>query len=513
MSYWFFSTITMNYKKIIFLLCLSASSGSLFAQGYADDLLRYSTTTFGGTARTQGIAGAQTALGGDIGSLASNPAGLGFFRKSDFSVTPTVSSARVKSSFLGNQYSNSKSSFDFTNLGVVWARSTPQADEGSKTTGWLSYAFGLGYNRTSDFSSNISFAGKNTKNSFTYFLADQANTNGINFDNNNQALDNTIGGQAYNGYLINAVKNGTKSTYYPTANPTVAKPVNQMGMNNQAGSTNDVNLSFGTNYGNQLYLGVGANFTTLRNSYAFSFQETGIVDQANSKVNGLAYNENFDASGSGFSAKAGLIYRPDPAVRFGIYAQTPTWYHITEATNSAQVSGLDGNGTAVYSPAGPVNNAYAYDMKTPWRYNFGSSFFLKTYGFISADVELVDYKSASFHSGDASDMNVNSYVQKNYRSAVNYRLGAEARLGLFSIRGGYSLYGNPYSSNTPLNAQATSFTGGLGYRSGNVYVDAAVVNTQYNSTYTAYPVVNGGGPVAGLNTNHTDVMVTIGTHF
>ena len=57
----------MNFKKIIFFLCFSASSGALFAQGYADDLLRYSRTTFGGTARTQGIAGAQTALGGASG--------------------------------------------------------------------------------------------------------------------------------------------------------------------------------------------------------------------------------------------------------------------------------------------------------------------------------------------------------------------------------------------------------------------------------------------------------------
>lgn len=506
----------MNQKKLLIVLSLSLASFSGYAQGYVNDVLRYSRTDIGGTARTQAIGGAQTALGGDIGSLSSNPAGLGFFRKSDFSITPTFTSTQNKSSYLGNQYTNSKDGFDFTNIGVVWAKSTPQADDGSKTNGWLSYSFGLGYNRTNDFNSNFSFGGKNPNSSFTYFLADQANTNGVNYDSGNKALDNTIGGQAYNAGLINSQTSNGKTTYTPGASPSTATPVSQSGYNYQAGSTDDVNLSFGTNYGNQLYLGVGANLSTLRYSYAFNFLEAGIVNTQYLQANRMSYNENFDASGTGISAKAGLIYRPDPAVRLGVYAQTPTWYHITEGTNNAEVASQDATGASVYTPANPIGNVYSYNIKTPWKYNFGGSFFFKTYGFLSADVELVDYKSASFHSGDASDASINQSIQSEYRAAVNYRLGAEVKLGIVSFRAGYGLYGNPYSSNTLLNSQATSYSGGVGIRTGNIYIDAAVVNTQYNSSYNAYPVnANTIVPAANaaINTNRTDVMLTFGTRF
>lgn len=505
----------MNSKKILLVLGLSLGSAAAFAQGYADDVLRYSRTDQGGTARSQAIGGAQTALGGDIGSLSSNPAGLGFFRKSDFSVTPSLTSTTNKGSFLGNQYSSTKQSFDFTNLGVVWARSTPQADEGSKSSGWLSYAFGLGFNRTNNYTSNFSIGGKNASSSFSYFLADQANLNGVNTDNSSNASDNTLGGQAYNAGLINRQVNADKSyTYFPGTFPNSQGPAVQSAYNYQAGSTNDVNISFGTNYGNQFYLGVGANLSTLRYSYAFNFLETGVLNAEVPTVKGLNYTENFDAAGTGVSAKAGLIYRPDPAVRLGVYAQTPTWYHITEGTNNAQVASSDATGASVYTPASPVGGVSSYDIKTPWKYNFGGSFFLKTLGFLSADVELVDYRSASFSSGQTQDLLINKTIQSTYRAAVNYRLGAEVKLGIFSLRGGYSLYGNPYT-NSSLSSAATSYSGGLGYRAGNFYVDAAVVNTQYASPYTPYPIASGtpAAPTAVINSNRTDIMVTLGSRF
>ena len=505
----------MNYKQLIFALLIGSASSSAFGQGYTNDLLRYSNTVQGGTARSQAVGGAQTALGGDIGSLVSNPAGLGFFRNSEFAVTPSISNTVNNTTYLGNQYSDSKSVFDFTNLGVVWARSTPQADAGTKTSGWLSYAFGLGYNRTNNFGSNFSFNGKNPYNSFTYSLADQANTApGINFDASNTALDNNIAGQAYNGYLINGKKNpDNTTTYYPAANPTSANPVNQSGSNYQTGSTNDINLSFGTNYGNQLYFGIGANISTLNYAYTFNLLENGIQS---AKVDGLAYNENFDASGTGLSAKAGLIFRPDPAIRLGVYAQTPTWYHITEITDNANVLGLDNQGNSIYSPANYVDNSYSYNIQTPWRYNFGASFFINTYGFLTGDVELVDYRSASFHSGNTSyDQSINLPAQQLYRSAVNYRLGAEFKVGQLSLRAGYDLYGNPYSSTSQINNSATSVSGGLGYRIGNVYIDATLVNTKFNDVYNVYPIVNSNGHNANatIAATRTDFMLTLGSKF
>ena len=51
--------------------------------GYYRDALIFSqsNTAFGSTARIQAIGGAQVALGGDLSSISSNPAGLGFFNR------------------------------------------------------------------------------------------------------------------------------------------------------------------------------------------------------------------------------------------------------------------------------------------------------------------------------------------------------------------------------------------------------------------------------------------------
>ena len=76
-------------KRILWLsLALVAGQAShAFAQG-ASDALRYSRLQFGGPARTQGIAGANVALGADFGNLSSNPAGLGLYQRSEFHVAP-----------------------------------------------------------------------------------------------------------------------------------------------------------------------------------------------------------------------------------------------------------------------------------------------------------------------------------------------------------------------------------------------------------------------------------------
>ena len=51
------------------------------------DALRYSLLNMGGTARYNAMGGAFGALGGDMTTLSINPAGIGVYRKSEFSFT------------------------------------------------------------------------------------------------------------------------------------------------------------------------------------------------------------------------------------------------------------------------------------------------------------------------------------------------------------------------------------------------------------------------------------------
>jgi long-subunit fatty acid transport protein len=79
----------MKLKQSIFL---SATCLSLLVttQTYAqtiDDALIFSQENNGTSARIRGLGDAQTALGGDISAINGNPAGLGFFGRSDISAT------------------------------------------------------------------------------------------------------------------------------------------------------------------------------------------------------------------------------------------------------------------------------------------------------------------------------------------------------------------------------------------------------------------------------------------
>ena len=61
------------------------------------DALRYSTFQVGGTARSIGAGGALGALGADFSVLSTNPAGLGWYRKGEFVLSPTFYNARTTS--------------------------------------------------------------------------------------------------------------------------------------------------------------------------------------------------------------------------------------------------------------------------------------------------------------------------------------------------------------------------------------------------------------------------------
>lgn len=63
------------------------------------DVLRYSWLTQNGTARNQAIGGTGASLGGEFSSLFINPAGLGFYKTSEFVITPGYSMKNFKSTY------------------------------------------------------------------------------------------------------------------------------------------------------------------------------------------------------------------------------------------------------------------------------------------------------------------------------------------------------------------------------------------------------------------------------
>ncbi|RZL12163.1 MAG: hypothetical protein EOO62_11660 [Hymenobacter sp.] len=184
-------------------------------------------------------------------------------------------------------------------------------------------------------------------------------------------------------------------------------------------------------------------------------------------------------------------------VRLGASIQTPTYIRLDEEYSTTL--------TSQYTPASldnvltTVPGTNTYNITTPFRASGGIAVLLSKYGFLSGDIEYVGYSQARYGS-NTNDVNsdleyANQNISTGYRNTVNLRVGAEGRFDILRVRLGYAHYGNPYASTTLDRAQQY-FTGGLGIRVRNFFVDAAGVYLTYKEQYSPYSLAGGAGTVA-----------------
>ncbi|MBC7913637.1 MAG: outer membrane protein transport protein, partial [Pyrinomonadaceae bacterium] len=228
--------------------------------------------------------------------------------------------------------------------------------------------------------------------------------------------------------------------------------------------------------------------------------------------------QNQNTIGTGINGKLGVIFRPADFVRLGATLETPTWYTIDDSYT--EVLDTKYGTTGVDSQF--VNDSQTYDfsykLRTPLKATAGIGLFVNKQGFISADVDYVDYSKISFSSVDNLNSDVisenNSEVINTYKSAVNYRLGAEYKIQNIMLRAGYGVKGSPYKE--PKNSTALkteTFSGGLGYRINNYYIDLAYQNVSYNADFRPYTLAAGKSPSANVKNTRSNIFLTIGSRF
>ena len=113
-----------NLKHIFFASMLMASMTAAAQETYQDAKLAAPQLT--GTARYVGMGGAMEALGADISTISSNPAGIGLFRKSQVTLTAGViaqTDAENYTEFDGSRiiFNGKKSHPTFDQVGIVWS--------------------------------------------------------------------------------------------------------------------------------------------------------------------------------------------------------------------------------------------------------------------------------------------------------------------------------------------------------------------------------------------------------
>ncbi|HEY9195815.1 MAG TPA: hypothetical protein VIM77_06105, partial [Mucilaginibacter sp.] len=280
-----------------------------------------------------------------------------------------------------------------------------------------------------------------------------------------------------------------------------------------SGGQSEVNLAFGANYSNKLYIGLGVSLTDIRyNSYSV-FNENGNANiLVGSTPTDVGFNSNFVqdqvTKGSGGNVKLGVIYKPVNALRLGFTFTSPTFYTIDDS----YVESLNtkfGNGSSFNN--GPVEYPLSYNLRTPLKLTGGAAVFIGKYGFISGDIDYIDYTTTHISSNDSYSADYdNGNIKALYRSTINARVGAEARLNsMFYLRGGYAIQGSPLKEN---GSDLKTVTGGIGVRFGNYFVDATYAHLSGNQTVYPYEI-GASSPAAALKKTNNNAFLTLGYSF
>lgn len=480
-----------------------AATGHLHAQ-YATDALRFSQTTYGGTARFKALAGAQIGVGGDLSSLGANPAGLGLFTRSELSITPEFNSFNAKSVYLNGNNISSKDQLTLAHAGMVWNNPAYKRAGSDLNSGFLGYSAGIGYNRTNVFGNNTFFSGANFTSSIADYFAQLATTN---YTTPKTLPSGTLERMAYDNYLIEY--NNTTKKY----SPETALNNDQSRSELRGGAQSELNFAFGANYSNKFYIGFGLALTNINYSSQTEYKEEGLnyVEKNDYK---LSYRQNQLTKGSGINGRLGVIFKPAEMIRLGVTFETPSYYQISDSYTEALDTKYGKSTVDSSFTSTPQTYDFAYGLRTPAKLSGGASLFFGNRGFIAADIDYVNYANIIFTTKNNENAGVissnNTAVTTNYKSAVNYRVGGEYKISSLMLRGGYAVQGSPYKN---VNNPVTTYSGGIGYRASRYHVDLTYQNVSYNTEIKPYTLAAGKGPSAMVTNTRNNVFLTVGARF
>lgn len=473
------------------------------AQSYPEEALILSRTVPGGSARIQAMAGAQIALGGDISSANANPAGLGMYNRSEFSLTLGLASPSFTSTYLGNNTSASLSNFMVPNGGIAFHAS----QDGSK--GLWGGTLGISFNRIGNFNETFSYQGTNPNNSIIDYFISDANGNDTGQFSSSGYQYNRPTGLAYYNFLIGPqdilVPPGPSDQYFTdvTGIPQQSETVKN------SGSQNQWNISYGVNFNDNIFVGAGLGIVKARYERESIYTERFTVDP----MSEMQLRENVTIDGTGINFTAGLIARPFGSLQTGLSFSTPTAYEIDDQYLASMSTAWN---HFAYAPGDTLDNESAstdqvvstYSLSTPWKISLGLAYFFGKSGFITTDVEWLNYSKARF---DGDDWSVeNDDIGSLYRSVFNLRAGGEFRLNNYRFRAGYSYMPDPFKSpQNGVDRAIWSVTGGFGYRVTKFYVDVAYIYTSGTTSYSPYPF----SPLVSQKKTTPSILLTVGFPF
>ena len=442
-----------------------------------------------GTARYVGMGGAMEALGADLSTIGTNPAGLGLFRKGK----ADLSFGLVNQTGMNKFNSLSKTNMSFDQIGVVFNLSkTPNA----------SFNIGFNYHKSRNFDQLLNAA--NTLNN--------ASQNKLTYQKYRNQVFKERKDLTYSQldalYMDNLLYDNRTKKYYNF--PATGYLYNQ----ENKGYIGEYDMNLSANLNDRVYLGLTMGIHDVHYKGYAEYTEN-FVPNANN-IPGLTLNDSREITGTGFDVKLGAIVRPmaESPFRLGAYIHTPIWYDLTTSNYTVLTDGT----------ARPnVGETYDFRVNTPWKFGLSAGTTLADRIALGATYEYVAYNAmqtrikdggtydwyyGTYYESSHNDRAMNNHTEDALKGQHTLKLGAEARItDHFSLRAGYNylsaLYkdaavkdgslnspGTYYASSTSyVNWKDTNrFTFGLGWNVWRFNIDLAYQYSQQNGTF--YPFMN-----------------------
>lgn len=474
------------------------------------------STDLNGTARYVGMGGAMEALGADVSTIGSNPAGIGLFRRSQLSV-----SGGLLMQSNGKEYGDGKkTNASFDQIGFVY---TTRASRGSNLN------FGFNYTKGKNFD----------------FLLNASGKLGNGSQNNQSYLKHVLGSENYGGFDVRKKDDAYIGFASPQAN-FVSWTWNQLDY-----------LYFNTLLPDATTAGKFNNY--LADSYTFDKASTGYVGNYDFNISGSIqdqfylgltfglkdvhydsesrYNERLSnglgdvsvldirrITGTGFDITAGIIVRPiaSSPFRIGAYVKTPTWYDLT----TSNVTRIDRNtNTNGKNDWGKVPNSYDYKLWTPWKFGLSLGHTVGNYLALGLTYEFEDHSTldsrindggyyndyyGTYYETSSADKSMNKHTKQALKGVSTLKMGAEYKpTSNLALRLGYNYIspkynkdaqkdptivspGSAYSSSTDfVNWDSTNrFTFGIGYQINKFNVDLAYQYSMQKGTFYPFSTMN-----------------------
>ncbi len=499
-------------KKIILAAVFIAACGLAYAQT-PEDALRYSWLQASGTARSQAIGNANGAIGGEISTMFSNPANLGFYKTGDFVISAGSNSFNNEASYLGVTTNDKKGAGFLGTTGFVLGK--PSYGGGSLK----SSAFGIAVNKVADFNNRITYTNKGGQLSRSsmadYFIEDAVN-NGLNDYGSALAMDA--------GWIREDGTDGSGSVLLasPAVDLAIASGLEQKQVISTNGGISELAFAGAANLNERVFLGATVGIPVLRYGATrqYTEQDPGTSDNG---FDAAWFDDDLITKGVGINVKAGVVFKATDNVRLGFAAHSPTFYSLSDSYKALAGANLDAgvNGDRSFTSDQLI---YDYNLQTPYKLIgsfsvlFGNVHDVTTQrGFLSGDVEYVNHAASKFKttSNDNGANNgyftgLNNAIGSAYKGAVNARVGAEIKFNPIAVRLGGAYYGNPYNNIAGETGSITQASGGLGYRNRGFFIDLGYVHTLGKDVIFPYRLTNADFYPASIRSTNSRILLTLG---